>query len=108
VLRAVGEVRPHSGEHPALQSREIARLVGAIASRAPFRANCLVRSLVLKFLLARHGIASRLRVGVNKQGHEFEAHAWIELGGHPLNDAADVQQRFTPFEGDIAARLFRV
>jgi hypothetical protein len=107
VLRAIGEVRPHAGMHPALESREIARLVGAVASRPPFRANCLVRSLVLKCVLARHGIASRLRVGVNKQGQEFEAHAWIELGEHPLNDDANVHQRFAPFEGEIAARLFR-
>jgi len=107
VLRAIGEVRPKAARVGALQTREITRIVGAVAARRPFRANCLVRSIVLKRLLARHGIAGQLRLGVKKQGGEFEAHAWIELGERPLNDDANVRQRFAPFEGEIAAHLFR-
>jgi hypothetical protein len=106
MLREMGEVQPRARPNLALDGAEIARLVGAVASRRPFRANCLVRSLVLKRVLARRGIAGRLRVGVNTEASEFEAHAWIELGDRPLNDDASVRQRFVPFEGEIAARLF--
>jgi hypothetical protein len=107
-LRHIGEVRREPASDFALDGAQIARIVGAVASRKPFRANCLVRSLVLKRILAQSGIAGQLRVGVNTRASEFEAHAWIELGDRPLNDDANVRQRFGPFEGEIAARLFGV
>lgn len=58
------------------------------------RANCLEQSLVLWWLLSRRGVESDLQFGVRK-GVEFEAHAWVEVGGVPLNESRDVRQRFS-------------
>ena len=83
--------------------RATARLV-AIASRHGLHAgNCLSRSLTLQRLLGRQGIASELRIGARRAGAGLEAHAWVEHDGRPLNDGADVAQRFPPFHGLPAA-----
>jgi hypothetical protein len=46
--------------------------------------NCLGRSVALLGLLRRAGIAAELHIGV-RPPPDFEAHAWIELDGRPLN-----------------------
>jgi hypothetical protein len=58
-------------------------------------AGCLVQSVVLAGNLRRHGIAAELCVGVSADG-PFAAHAWVELGGSPLNESADVACRYRP------------
>jgi hypothetical protein len=58
--------------------------VEAAARRVP-RATCLVRALAAQVLLARHGHASQLRLGVARgAGRAFEAHAWLEGNGRVL------------------------
>lgn len=76
-----------------------ARMVAAAAHYGLYRASCLPRSLVLQWLLHRQGIVSALRIGARTAGGRLEAHAWVEHHGHPLIDAADVQDRFPAFEG---------
>ncbi len=71
-------------------------LVDAAASNGIFRHTCLPRSLLLLRLLRQNGIEAELQVGV-KGGEAFAAHAWVELDGRPLNDAADVAERFEAF-----------
>lgn len=78
------------------QADRIGLLVGAAARNGAFRGTCLTRSLTLLWLLRRHGIEADLRIGVKSEA-EFEAHAWVELDGRPLNDSADVAERFDPF-----------
>ena len=80
------------------QVRKTARLVGAAGRHGPYRANCLPQSLTLWWLLRRQGIESRLRFGARKNARRMEAHAWVEFEGTPLNDGADVGERFKPFE----------
>ena len=58
----------------------------------PGRALCLEQSLVLYYLLRRHGIPVRYCQGV--QRHPFLAHAWVEYGGESLNDVAEHVQLF--------------
>ena len=78
-----------------------------VASRyCPGGASCLVRSLALLGLLRRRGIAAELRVGVGRTAPRLEAHAWVELDGVPLNDAADVAARYAPFTGSLLGARF--
>jgi hypothetical protein len=78
--------------------RATARLVATAARHGLHRGNCLSQSLTLQRLLARNGIAAELRIGARRAGEKLEAHAWVEHEGRPLNDGADVAQRFPPFD----------
>ena len=91
----------YSGEHSsrsALDAGQLARLVAAAARWGPYRGSCMVRSLTLQWLLKRHGLEGRLRLGVRKAGNRLEAHAWIEHEGKPLIDPANVSGDFAPFD----------
>jgi Transglutaminase-like superfamily len=41
---------------------------------------CLPRALAIHAMLRRRGIASRLCLGVARNGQELIAHAWVEIG----------------------------
>ena len=58
----------------------------------PGRALCLEQSLVLYYLLRRRGIAVSYCQGT--QPHPFQAHAWVEYRGEPINDIAEHVKRF--------------
>lgn len=58
----------------------------AVASRLPW-ASCLRRSLALWWLLRRQGIPSEVRFG-GRVADDVEAHAWLEVQGRALTDAA--------------------
>lgn len=77
---------------------ELARLVNGAANHAIVPATCLTRSCCLVWLLGRHGVAAELRIGVSRAGGAFAAHAWVEYQGVPVNDTADVADRFAPFD----------
>jgi len=49
-----------------------------------WRGNCLSRSLVLYWLLGKHGINSKFCIGVRTEP-SFKAHAWIMFQNRPLN-----------------------
>lgn len=67
-----------------LPAERIVWAVGA-ADRLVPRTTCLVRALAAHVLLARHGHASELRLGVaGGSGRAFEAHAWLEHDGRVL------------------------
>jgi len=83
--------------------RVIARAVRVAAQHGIYQANCLERSLVLRWLLARQGIESEIRFGARKEDGEFEAHAWVECCGVPLNEVRNVHEQFRPFESVPAA-----
>jgi len=45
------------------------------------RATCLTQALAVQALLSRSGYASRVEIGVAKEGAQaFEAHAWVMIG----------------------------
>lgn len=69
-------------------------------------ANCLTRSLLLRWLLRRFGTASDLRIGVRMEGRELLAHAWVEIDGIPLNDRPEVVARYAAFDQPVAPELF--
>ena len=66
--------------------------------------NCLSRSLTLWWLLRRQGITSDLRIGVRKSEGQFEAHAWVEVEGYPLNAGQKVHQRYAAFKEPIVPK----
>lgn len=62
------------------------------ASRFVPRSTCLVRALAAHRLLAKHGHASDLRIGVAKSDEAgLAAHAWVECGGTVLVGRTDAE-----------------
>jgi hypothetical protein len=83
-----------------LQAKNIAKIVAVAANHGPYRANCLKKSLVTKWLLAKRGIQSDLKIGVNTDKGNFSAHSWIEFQGAVLHDASDINERFSIFDSE--------
>ena len=49
--------------------------------RLPWRADCLVQAVAAQHWLQRHGLASRLEIGVRDHSDDpFEGHAWLLCG----------------------------
>lgn len=71
---------------PARSGIEEARIIDAIANRAPFRAVCLQRGLALQWMLRRRGIDAVLHYGVQLKpdGQEIAAHVWVSVDGDVL------------------------
>lgn len=60
----------------------IARMVAIAAGHGPYKANCLKQSMVLWWMLARHGISSEIIFGVPKEKEGvLGAHAWLSVTG---------------------------
>lgn len=66
--------------------------VAVAAAFFPGRAVCLEQSLALYVLLRRRGVPAELCLGV--QAYPFQAHAWVELDGRPVNEDAEVVEKF--------------
>ena len=75
--------------------RRCQRLVGLASRYHFFSMTCLRQALTLQLLLGRQGFASDLRIGTRKEGGEFQAHAWLEVLGHPVEKRPGEVQRFT-------------
>ena len=88
-----------------LQGEKICRSVELAVRQSPIRSNCLQKSLVLWFLLRCQDIDSELRIGVQRNQGEFQAHAWIERGGIVLNDSPTVRQQYAVFKHPIEVKL---
>lgn len=83
------------------RSRALAHIVNATATRLLGPDQCLARSLALQWMLRRRGIASQLRVGVRRDGSRVSAHAWIECGGAPVNDALSIASQYAVFSDPL-------
>ncbi|MGH9686894.1 MAG: lasso peptide biosynthesis B2 protein [Candidatus Acidiferrales bacterium] len=73
------------------------RWEAAAARHLPMNANCLERSLTLWWLLRRRGIAAELCIGGRKERGQFEAHAWVEVGGVIVSDKNGGRGEFEVF-----------
>ena len=82
------------------EAQSIARIVLVAANHGPYRANCLKKSLVTRWLLSRRGIETDLKIGVNKDEGNFNAHAWVEFQRTVLNDTADIDEHFSVFDSE--------
>jgi Transglutaminase-like superfamily len=113
-LRAVGFARVRRWLVPTtvqkrarsdVEPQTLALLVNAASNHLPIAGSCLTRSLVLDWMLRRRGVDSALRFGVRLVDGRLQAHAWVELGGRPLNEVPGVAGSFAPFESRRSARL---
>jgi hypothetical protein len=79
----------------SLDAAAVDHLVRAAAARSRPPSTCLSRSLTLSFLLRRQGIENELCIGVRRDDGQFEAHAWVEHLGQPVNEAQDIRAHFS-------------
>jgi hypothetical protein len=97
VLRAVERLLPPAAPFaeldPALAGTAVERTALA-AAFLPGRMLCLEQSLTLYVALRRRGIPVDLRLGV--QPLPFNAHAWVEHRGRPVNETSEFLQGLTP------------
>jgi transglutaminase superfamily protein len=84
-------------------ARRIAKLQAAVERHFFFRPQCLEHSLVLRWMLQRHGIAANLRFGARKEEARFEAHAWVEVGGVATDELNGYGMGFVPFEAEATS-----
>jgi hypothetical protein len=63
--------------------------VESVGARASMNVLCLPRALAAHAMLRRRGIASRLCLGVARDGGELAAHAWVEIGKDKIVGGAD-------------------
>ena len=54
--------------------------VESVGAKPRLNALCLPRALATHAMLRRRGIASRLCLGVAREGQALIAHAWVEIG----------------------------
>jgi hypothetical protein len=69
--------RPQRFADPDLAA-QVAGAVDYVGSKTG--ALCLPRALAAQSMLRRRGIASRLCLGVARDGRSLSAHAWVEIG----------------------------
>lgn len=62
------------------EARWVAWSVERTGNNPWMNALCLPRALAIHAMLRRRGIASRLCLGVARDGQELIAHAWVEIG----------------------------
>ena len=88
------------------RSVPVDRVVWAVtvASRYVPGATCLTQALVTKLMLTRNGHDATVRFGVARSDKgQFQAHAWVESGGHIVIGDSQELIRFTrlpSIEGD--------
>ena len=70
------------------------QLLNAVARRFPLPMKCLGRSVALGWLLRLEGIDATVHIGVRKDQHDLDAHAWVQSGDVVINDAEDVAERY--------------
>jgi len=68
--------------------------VESIGPKPWINALCLPRALATHAMLRRRGIASRLCLGVARQGQSLVAHAWVEIGENKIVSDPEIS-RFT-------------
>ena len=62
----------------------VAWAVERTSNKPWMNALCLPRALAVHAMLRRRGIASRLCLGIARDGEKLVAHAWVEAGNRPV------------------------
>ena len=92
--------RSHRSEEAAnlVIAARVAKAVAMVSNRPIVGGTCLPRSLTTWFLLRRRGIDAVVVLGADISNIDgLPAHAWVEVDGIPLNEAADIRERFGSF-----------
>lgn len=58
---------------------------------------CLTQALVGRMLLAQHGVAATLHIGVTKADDELKAHAWLERDDAVILGGTQSREDYRPF-----------
>jgi hypothetical protein len=83
---------------------ELAWAVGVAARLLRPHPTCLRRALVLTSLLRDSGIPAQVCLGARVSGEcQLEAHAWVEVEGDPVAEAADIEAHFPRLHGGRTA-----
>jgi hypothetical protein len=72
----------------------VAWAVETVGAKPWMRSLCLPRALAAQTMLRRRGIASKLCLGVARNGSAMEAHAWVEIGPNKIVGGSEAP-RFT-------------
>jgi Transglutaminase-like superfamily len=67
----------------------VAWAVESLGAKPRMNVHCLPRALAAHAMLRRRGIASRLCLGVAREGDKLAAHAWVEIGKNKIVGAAE-------------------
>ena len=92
---------------PAVGGERIEDLSWALACAArllPGPPTCLAQSLALWAWLRRDGVESRVRIGIRRVHGQIEAHAWVEVEGHTINQPPQSNPEFSAFEDSTRHR----
>jgi transglutaminase superfamily protein len=81
----------------------VGHMVHAADRHSLIHPSCLAKSLTLWWLLGRHGITSRLRIGIRKENGKLEAHAWVEREGSALNEPEEHHRHYAAFDAALAS-----
>ncbi len=81
----------------------IRRMVVLASRYHPVNANCLPKSLALKWLLKQYNIDSELKMGLAIEKPAFKGHAWLVHGDLVLNDNTNIAEQY-PLEQNISRR----
>lgn len=74
---------------------DIAWVIRLSSTVTPWRSNCLVQAITGKMMLWRRGIPSTLYLGLKKDDHQLEAHAWLRVGAQMVT-GGEIQGKFNP------------
>jgi len=83
----------------AEEARWVGWAIERLAARDAMNVEGLPRALAAHAMLRRRGLASRLCLGVARDGGEVSAQAWIELGGDTVVGGAEGFTRLAAFGG---------
>lgn len=72
---------------PAVLAKRVRRWLAH--GRGPWTSSCLSRALVLYTMLRQHGYRPRVVIGVDGVRQRFDAHAWVELDGKPVEEPVE-------------------
>jgi hypothetical protein len=75
-------------------AERLQRAIRGVYRLLPFEATCLKQSLIFCRAWRRRGLTAELRIGVQKEGGVFAAHAWVEDGAG--NVLTDPREGFSP------------
>lgn len=88
----------------AVDADAIARAVASAANHHLWPMRCLPRSIALRRMLAGHGVAARVRIGVRREAGVLAAHAWVEVAGRAIGEPEPVEERFVAMLGSGEGR----
>ncbi len=90
------------------RANRLARLAAVAGRHGAINATCLRQSLLLYWILRRRGLQPIVRLGVRKDaGNVLDAHAWVELDGHPLSSTSIQHQPFAEVPAQVGGERQR-